>query len=344
MEGEKRIRMYLDIVKQATKILSQGAAFACDRIKAIRMDSSSGIADWSKKDVDEALDPISRHACADKVGRTRRTGALSTINRYWGENATGHYQSLDKSEKCLRQIAYLAARPQIQSYSDAWHAFNMFVVERLISRPFRDSVRFETTTLDWLGAENVFPPFHEIFYAFLVAANVHIGCFAVITQRASTLPLPSSGPLAVSPSPDRISARRYKTLPENSSAGLGFSGICNPLLFAGNQAWNNGDQASNDGNQLFIKPDKASDDGDEVMDVDKKATNVDAVSSDHVHKDLEPEPALGISDPCFALTKFLSWKTSLNILSLASNSSPQPSLESDRSTLLGLEAQELFNE
>lgn len=28
MEGEKRVRVYLDIVKQATKILSQGAAFA----------------------------------------------------------------------------------------------------------------------------------------------------------------------------------------------------------------------------------------------------------------------------------------------------------------------------
>lgn len=117
MEGEERVRMYLDIVKQATKILSQGAAFACDLIKAIRMDPSGGIADWSKKDVDEALDPIARHICADKVDRTRRTGALSTINRYWDENVTGHYRSLDKSGKCLRQIAYLAARPQIQSYS-----------------------------------------------------------------------------------------------------------------------------------------------------------------------------------------------------------------------------------
>lgn len=213
----------------------------------------------------------------------------------------------------------------------------MFVVERLISRPFRDSGRFETTTSDWLGAENVFPPFHDISYACLVAANVHIGCFGVITQRAPTLPLPSSGPLVVSPSPDRIFAWRSRTLPGNSIAGLGLSGIRNPLLFAGGQAWNDGDQ-------LSIKPDKASDDGDEVMDVDKKGTDGDAVSSDHAHKDLEPEPALGISDPCSALTKLLSRKTSLNIPSLASNSSPQPSVESDRSTSLGLIAQELFNE
>ena len=60
MEGEERVPLYLDIVKQASKIFDLGSAFAAGLIKAVKKDKSWAIEKWSKHDVGELLAPLSK--------------------------------------------------------------------------------------------------------------------------------------------------------------------------------------------------------------------------------------------------------------------------------------------
>lgn len=133
--GKKRVQIYLELVDQVSNILSLGSDFARGLVKAVRNDKSWDMVRWSKKNVKDLLAPLKRHIRADDVGRKRRDGALSTINHHWGPQVTGYFRSLNHSERCLRQIAHFAGRPQISSYISARSAVNEYVVERLISCP-----------------------------------------------------------------------------------------------------------------------------------------------------------------------------------------------------------------
>lgn len=124
---------------------------------------------------------------------------------------TGFIRSLDKSENCLRQIAYLFSCPHIRPYNDARCAVNMSIVERLISRPSQHSGRFETTTLDWLAAEKVLPPYDDIpWHSRLLVMGVHLGPFGVLLEGppASSLACQSARLLPASLLPDVVPKHR----------------------------------------------------------------------------------------------------------------------------------------
>lgn len=129
---------------------------------SIRSDPSWKLENWSRKDINELLLPLSRHVKADAVGRQRRKAALLIINNAWGPNVA-HFFKNSHNEKCLQQVARFSSQPlQIRSYVDACRTVNEHVVHRLISRPSRQSGRFETTTADWFAVENALPPSDDL--------------------------------------------------------------------------------------------------------------------------------------------------------------------------------------
>lgn len=65
MASKAHVCIYLNILKNASNIFLLGLAFARGLVTAICKDPSWAMAQCSKKDVAEALAPISRHVCAD---------------------------------------------------------------------------------------------------------------------------------------------------------------------------------------------------------------------------------------------------------------------------------------
>lgn len=212
-EGEARVPLYLEIVQQASNLFYLSSAFSQGLVTAIKKDKSWAIAKWTKNDVSKLLAPLSRHLSADRLGRNRREGALSTINRQWGPDITDFFRSLNESEKCLRQIAHIACCPQIHSYRDARRAVNAYVVERLIFRPTRHSGRFKTTTADWVALDGVDPPDHDVPYARLVAAGIHVGEFGQLVEGPPPLCLAPADPphdLSAKPGPGSVEPTQRK--------------------------------------------------------------------------------------------------------------------------------------
>lgn len=105
-EGEDRMAVYIDVVRQASKISDLGAAFAFGLMNAIKKDKTFAMGSWTKEHVKQLLVPLDRHVKAARIGRTRREGALKTINRCWGPDVTGFFRSRNESEKTLRQLAH----------------------------------------------------------------------------------------------------------------------------------------------------------------------------------------------------------------------------------------------
>lgn len=212
-EGEARVPLYLEIVQQASNLFQLSSAFSQGLVTAIKQDKSWEIVKWTKEDVRKLLAPLSRHISADRLGRNRREGALSTINRQWGPDITDFFRSLNESEKCLRQIAHIACCRQMHSYRDARRAVNAYVVERLISRPTRHSGRYKTTTADWVALDGADPPDHDVPYARLVAAGVHVGEFGQLVEGPPLLCLAPADPphdLSVKPGPASVEPTRRK--------------------------------------------------------------------------------------------------------------------------------------
>ena len=178
-EGEARIALYVDVVKQASTIFDIGSAFAEGLIKAIKKDRSWAHAEWSTNEVEQLLAPLSRHVRAARTGRTRQEGALKTINRHWGPEVTAFFRSRNESEKTLRQLSHLSS--SCFSYPEVRRLVNAHVVERILTGVSCHSSRYETTTCDWaaLNKDNHVP---DISFARLAAANLHYGAFGELVE------------------------------------------------------------------------------------------------------------------------------------------------------------------
>lgn len=177
--GQDRIDIYVDVVKQVETIFELGSAFASGLAKAIKKDKSWKLALWSKAVVDELLSPLLRHLRADRIGRTRREGALKTINSKWGPEICGFFRSRKESEKTLRQLAHLASNCFL--YQEARRLVNALVVEQLLSGTSQHSGRFNTSTADWTRVE-FGQDAPEISFACFSAANVNYGPFGELLE------------------------------------------------------------------------------------------------------------------------------------------------------------------
>ena len=183
-EGEERVALYVDVVKQVEKIFDLGSAFAEGLIKAIKKDKSWALAEWSTNKVEQLLVPLSRHVRAARVGRTRRQGALTTINRHWGPEVTAYFRSRNESEKTLRQLSHLSRNSF--SYPEARRLVNARVVERILTGRSCHYSRYDTTTSDWAALDKgKHDP--DVSFARLAAANLHYGEFGELLEG----PLPS---------------------------------------------------------------------------------------------------------------------------------------------------------
>ena len=189
-EGEERVALYVDVVKQVEKIFDLGSAFAEGLIKAIKKDKSWALAEWSTNEVEQLLVPLNRHIRAARVGRTRRQGALTTINRHWGPEVTAYFRSRNESEKTLRQLSHLSRN--CFSYPEARRLVNARVVERILTGRSCHSSRYDTTTSDWAALDKgKHDP--DVSFARLAAANLHYGEFGELLEGPFPLPQVSDG-------------------------------------------------------------------------------------------------------------------------------------------------------
>ena len=116
-EGKQRVRLYIDIVKQASNIFDLDSAFTVSLINAVKKNKSWVIEKWSKNEVKELLAPFSCYIKADQIGKTRHDRALKTIIKHWGPKITSFFRSQNKSVKTLCQLANLSTNSFI--YCDA---------------------------------------------------------------------------------------------------------------------------------------------------------------------------------------------------------------------------------
>lgn len=70
LKGEKRILLYINIIKQASNIFHLGLAFATGLIKTVKKDKSWPIEKCSKHKNKEFLAPLFCHVKADRIGKT----------------------------------------------------------------------------------------------------------------------------------------------------------------------------------------------------------------------------------------------------------------------------------
>lgn len=126
--GEEHIHVFFQIIDQALSIMQLNSAFAKGLVVAIWKGPSWQIKKWLKKDIKELLDPLLRHLRADVVGCKYCEEALTTINWFWGTKVTRFFCESVKSEKCLRQIVYFAAKPQISLYLVTRRTVNEYIL------------------------------------------------------------------------------------------------------------------------------------------------------------------------------------------------------------------------
>lgn len=69
-EGEDRVAVYIDVVRQASNIFDLGASFALGLMNAIKKDKSFAMALWTKKHVKQLLVPLNRNVKAARIGKT----------------------------------------------------------------------------------------------------------------------------------------------------------------------------------------------------------------------------------------------------------------------------------
>lgn len=189
-EGQKRVALYVDVVKQVEKIFDLGLAFAEGLIKAIKKDKSWALAEWSTNEVEQLLVPLSRHVRAARIGRTRHQGALTTINRHWGPEVTAHFCSCNASKKILRQLSHLSRN--FFSYSEARRLVNARVVEKILTGRSCHFSRYDTTTSDWAALDKgKHDP--DVIFARLAAANLHYGEFGELLEGPLPLHQVSDG-------------------------------------------------------------------------------------------------------------------------------------------------------
>lgn len=123
---------------------------------------------------------MSRYVRADRIGKTRREGALKTINKHWGPDVTGFFCSRNESEKTLRQLSHLSSN--CFSYRDARRLVNAHVVEKFLTGLSRHSSTYDTTTADWAQLESG-EKFPDVSFARLAtAANINYGAFGELLE------------------------------------------------------------------------------------------------------------------------------------------------------------------
>lgn len=76
------MRLYLDIIIQASNIFDLGLRFAAGLIKAVKKDKSLAIEKWPKHEFEKLMALFSRYVKADRIRKTCHNKALKTIIKH----------------------------------------------------------------------------------------------------------------------------------------------------------------------------------------------------------------------------------------------------------------------